>query len=608
MKLGYYASDKLSLSKTNMRYSRTAPDVSDILPSIRARGVIVPLIVRPIEGGADDEAEIVAGYRRWTADAAARGEGIDHGPLPCAILEPGDDAAAVEASLLENIARLDPDEVNQWETFTRLVKEGRSVEDIGATFGLTDLYVRRILALGNLAPRIRTLYRAGKIDTRTVRHLTLATKAQQKDWLALCDDPEAYAPTGSDLKAWLFGGADIATKVALFPLDGYGGRIVGDLFGEHGYFADAARFWEAQNAAIAARIDTYKAAGWADVEVLEPGKYFYSYEHEKTPKAGGGKVFVTVRHDGSVEFHEGWLTAKEAKKARAEAAKAGASDADRKAADAGKPETTSGLQRYLDLHRHAAVRAVLLDHPGTALRLMLAHAITGSMLWTVRIADQRAGNAATDESVETCAGEAIFDARRREVLALLGFSREAPTVADAHDTAAVFARLLALDDAAILAVAAVVMGETLAVTSPVVDLLGAHLRVDMAALWQADDAFFAGLRDRKIVNAMLREVAGKPVADANLTEKVATQKAIIRDCLAGANNRRKVDGWVPKWLAFPPAAYAGRPLPTLDRWRVVQKLAKALPAPEPAAPPADPAPDQAIGLAANDPDYAVAAE
>ena len=47
MKLDFIPLDKLSVSKTNMRYAKKAPDVSDILPTIRKRGVIQPLIVRP---------------------------------------------------------------------------------------------------------------------------------------------------------------------------------------------------------------------------------------------------------------------------------------------------------------------------------------------------------------------------------------------------------------------------------------------------------------------------------------------------------------------------------------------------------------------------------
>jgi len=55
MKLAFVQLDKLCVSKLNMRYARKAPDVSDILPTVRARGVLQPIIVRPC-GGAEGEA------------------------------------------------------------------------------------------------------------------------------------------------------------------------------------------------------------------------------------------------------------------------------------------------------------------------------------------------------------------------------------------------------------------------------------------------------------------------------------------------------------------------------------------------------------------------
>ena len=239
MKLSFVDLGKLSVSRTNMRYGRKAPDVTDILPSVRARGIIVPVLVRPkpcpepVEGGSDDTFEIVAGSRRFHAAlAVAHENGGDAEPMPCAILDDTDDAAAIEASLIENLARQNPDEVSQWETYVRLVKEGRSVEDISATFGLPDLIVRRVLALGNLLPRIRDLYRRQEIDAATVRHLTLASKSQQKAWASLFDDPDAYVPTGHQLRAFLFGGQSISTSHALFDLESYPGQIVTDLFGK----------------------------------------------------------------------------------------------------------------------------------------------------------------------------------------------------------------------------------------------------------------------------------------------------------------------------------------------------------------------------------------
>src|SRR3546814_6856782 len=95
--------------------------------------------------------------------------------------------------MIENLARLDADEVTRWETFTRLVKQGREIADIADTFGLPELANRRVLALGNLMPRIRDLYRREEIDRATVRHLTLASKAQQKSWLAMRSEEHTSA-------------------------------------------------------------------------------------------------------------------------------------------------------------------------------------------------------------------------------------------------------------------------------------------------------------------------------------------------------------------------------------------------------------------------------
>ncbi len=562
MELKHIDIAKLAVSPANMRAKGKAPDIANILSSVRARGVLVPLIVRAVsnaeagkDGGAEgsDEGaryEIVAGKRRYHAALAVAAEGGGIEELPCAVIEPGDDAAALEASLIENIARLDPDEVTRWETFARLVREGRSAEDIALTFGLTELQVKRTLALGNLLPRIRNLYRAEQIDAVTVRHLTLASKARQREWLALLDSEDAYAPVGQQLKAWLFGGASISTEVALFDLATFDGAIVADLFGEDSYFADAAQFWAAQNAAIEERVDAYREAGWSEVVVLEPGQHFYTWEHERRAKAKGGKVYIAIGHRGEVAFHEGYVTLKEARKLeRGESIEKPV-----------RPEVTAAMGDYIDLHRHAGVRAKLAHEPGVALRVAVAHMIAGSPLWTVRVEPQRAGNEAVTESVETSVSEAAFDATRREVLALLGFDAETPTVTggESEGLAALFVRLAKLDDASVMDILAVVMGETLDARSELVDLLGQHLSIDMADVWQADDELLDLVRDCEVLLAMVEDVAGRKVAEANAKEKGKTLKAILRDCLAGANGRPKAESWVPRWLRFPASGYTER--------------------------------------------------
>lgn len=564
MKLEFIPLDKLCVSKANMRFAKRAPDVTDLLPSVRRRGVIQPVLVRPnCKPGAF---EIVAGARRFTAArivaderAAAGGGGVpeaDWSLLPCAILDDADDAAAVEASLIENVARLDADEVTQWTTFTRLVKEGRTVEDVAATFGLPELAVKRVLALGNLLPRIRAMYAAEEIDGATVRHLTLASKRQQTEWLALADDPDTRAPTGQQVKSWLLGGQTIPEKLALFDVAASGLALVSDLFGEDRCFADASAFWAAQEAAIEERRAAYLADGWAEVSIVPASDYWQSWNYEKTPKRKGGRVYVDVRSTGEVTFHEGYVS-------RRELARATRSGADGETpSKPQRPEITATMQTYVDLHRHAAVRAALTDRPHIALRLMLAHAMVGSPLWTVRREPQAARDEATAESVETSRAETQFDERRRAVLALLGMDPERATVSggngDDRELALLFLRLLDLPDPAILDIVVIVMGETLASGGAAVEAVGRTLGVDMADYWQADPAFFDLVRDKEVLGAMVAEVAGDTVASANAKEKGATLKRIITDHLAGLDGRAKVERWVPRWMRFPPSAYTGR--------------------------------------------------
>jgi len=387
MKLDFIPLDRLSVSKTNMRHARRAPDVSDILPTVRSRGVLQPILVRlvtaaaaprvaeidaeEVPGAPPDRYEIVAGRRRFhaaTLIAAEQAAAGDPSPepgislLPCAILDTGDDAAAIEASMIENMARLDPDEVSQWENFTRLVKQGRSVADVAGTFGLPDLTVRRVLALGNLLPAIRALYRAERIDAVTVRHLTMASKSQQRAWLALAEDENAYVPTGHQLKAWLFGGASIAVRHALFDVAKSGLVTVADLFGEDHYAADVDAFWSLQNDAVEARRAAYVEQGWADAVVVPPTTSFSSWEYAKAPKRKGGRVYLDVRATGEVIVHEGYVTSSEARRLAKGENAGGPSSTDKPA----RGELTSTLQTYVDLHRHAAVRAALTGHPAVA--------------------------------------------------------------------------------------------------------------------------------------------------------------------------------------------------------------------------------------------------
>src|SRR5665213_1284962 len=153
------------------------------------------------------------------------------------VLDKGDDAEALEISLIENVAREDVDELSQYETYSRLILLGREPSQIAGAFGITEKLVRQRLAIANLLPRIRELYRDEQIEADDLQILTLATKSQQRAYLALIDDNDA--PRGSYLRDWLFGGDAVSTTHALFDLATYSGTITNDLFGENRYFADS---------------------------------------------------------------------------------------------------------------------------------------------------------------------------------------------------------------------------------------------------------------------------------------------------------------------------------------------------------------------------------
>ncbi|WP_299410352.1 ParB/RepB/Spo0J family partition protein [uncultured Roseobacter sp.] len=560
MQLHHIPLDHLKVSPLNMRHSRKKPDVSDILPSIRQRGIIQPLLVKP--NGKPDRYDIYAGRRRFFAMKTIAKDAESNPVLPCLILDKTEDVDAVEASILENAARVAPDEMEQYEAFKKLADKGRDVTEIAESFGVTELTVKRRLALANLLPAIRKAYAVEEIDGRTVTALTLATEDQQADWLALFQSEDDYAPKGQQLKAWLCGGEHITSDKALFSLEDYSGAVLSDLFGEHGVFADADLFWSHQNAAIAALRDDTIAKGWTDCKVLDRGTYFARWDHVKASKKDGGKVFIEVRDSGEATVHEGYITEAEHRRRMKKAV-----DTDDKTARAPKPELTNPAQNHVELHRHAAVRAALLSAPAISLRLTVAHMIGGSALWQVRPDPQMTRKDETAESVANSAAQAAFDAEKQEILALMGFDAHGHSVTrcngDDWRVAETFTKLLRLRDDEVMRVLTYLMAETLQADTCVVEQIGTHLAVDMTGSYAPDQAFFDLVRSKSAVNAMLAEIGGKPVADANISATTKIQKGIIRDFLTGGNGRKKVEGWLPGYFRFPLESYtaggAGRP-------------------------------------------------
>ncbi|KJS27192.1 MAG: hypothetical protein VR75_04105 [Hyphomonadaceae bacterium BRH_c29] len=559
---------KLSISKLNMRHGRKAPDVSDILPSIREKGLRQTLLVRREAGGYG----IVAGRRRFFAlQQIAKESGSD--PLvPCAVMAEGDAASAIEASIIENVARLPATEMEQYTAFRKLHDEGRTVEEIAAFFGVTELNVRRVLALAALSAPIRKLYVEDEIDRETVRALTLATPSQQAAWLKLWNSETERAPMGRACRAWITGGSTITTDKALFDLAGYSGAVTADLFGEAAVFADAAAFWEAQGAVISDRTEGYRQRGWADVILLERGAWFQRWEYVQTTKKQGGKVIVEQRHDGTVTFHEGWLKSAEARKARtATVSGETAPETDM------RPEMSGPMADYIGLHRHAIAQASLTRSPAIALRLMAAHALCGFALWNVRPHSPGAVKELTLASVESGAAAAeVGTARERTEALFEALGAPVPRRSgDAYHLCETFAALLAMSDAEVMQVMALAIAETLESGGPVVEAALHACGTDPAEFWKPDEAFFDLLRDKRVITAFIADAVSPETAREAGDATTKAQKAQLAEALA-ARETSLDSAWLPGWMHVPPMRHLdGAACPPADAWNRIAGLFEA---------------------------------
>ena len=545
--------ERLSLAKINARTHGATEQLDTLAASIRAQGVLQPLLVRPLAGG--DRFEIVAGQRRFLACQRLAQE-TAVGPLPCLVLAATEDAAALEISLAENLERLPMEPFDQHEAFARLVKLGQDVPAIAARFGVTERLVNQRLALAGLIEPIKREARQGAVKIADAQRLALATPKQQRAWFTLYRDQEQYAPQGNPLKAWLCGGAAIATGAALFPLETYPGRIVADLFGEHAYFDDAAQFWTRQHQAIAARRDQLRAEGWAKVEVLEIGDSFRSWEYQRMAKDAGGWVLILPQENGEVRVHAGYLPLKEARR-QARSAAGWAADGTDAAPKATRSETTQALQNYLALHKAAAVRYALVQNPAIALRLAVACLIGNATHWSVRADRTPPHGPAVEASVATGTARAAFAEARRAVTGEPD-ATDATLLGHGHgerQTVEAFARLLELSDEPVLKALAVATAETLVAGSGLAERLGEWLQIDMRRFWKPDETFLDLLTDKAALSQIAAEVGATPSAKATGKEL----RGLIRRRLKG-EGCQPVANWLPRYCEFPSRGYTDRPV------------------------------------------------
>lgn len=86
MKLDFIALDRLSIGTSNMRYAKRAPDVADLLPTVRKRGVLQPVLVRVVPAAsserhrAEPAGDSRVGEGRGPCEASRASNAEQHGP------------------------------------------------------------------------------------------------------------------------------------------------------------------------------------------------------------------------------------------------------------------------------------------------------------------------------------------------------------------------------------------------------------------------------------------------------------------------------------------------------------------------------------------------
>ncbi|HXE44190.1 MAG TPA: ParB/RepB/Spo0J family partition protein [Conexibacter sp.] len=140
--------------------------LSALAGSLSERGVLQPVLVRPVAGGFY---ELIAGERRWRAAQLA---GLREIP---AIVRRHDDAASLELAVIENMAREDLNPVEEARACAALVEElGLTREDVGRRVGRSRVAVSNLIRLLDLPDEALALMERGDLSEGHGRALLLA--------------------------------------------------------------------------------------------------------------------------------------------------------------------------------------------------------------------------------------------------------------------------------------------------------------------------------------------------------------------------------------------------------------------------------------------------
>jgi ParB family chromosome partitioning protein len=157
--------DQLEPNPFQPRSTMDQGALNELAESIRARGILQPLLVRP-HPTEPQRFQIIAGERRWRAAGAA---GLHEVPT---LVRELDDADAAAVALVENLQRQDLDAIDEAEGYDRLISQfGLTQDAVGQAIGKSRSHVSNTLRLLNLPPMVKDALRNGTISAGHARAL-----------------------------------------------------------------------------------------------------------------------------------------------------------------------------------------------------------------------------------------------------------------------------------------------------------------------------------------------------------------------------------------------------------------------------------------------------
>lgn len=169
--------EKIVANPEQPRRSFTQAQLDELAASIRTKGILQPLIVRPDPEGVD-RYQIVAGERRWRAAQIAQ---LHELPV---LIRDFDDTEVLEVAIIENIQRADLNPIEEAAGYRQLMnKFGHTQEKLAEALGKSRSHIANLLRLLNLPDSVQTLVSDGKLSAGHARALITA------------QDPEGLAET-----------------------------------------------------------------------------------------------------------------------------------------------------------------------------------------------------------------------------------------------------------------------------------------------------------------------------------------------------------------------------------------------------------------------------